>query len=317
MTPRIEESAETLPPLPPLLDFVMPEYTQREQQMLKRLEFPPRPFPIADGNQAVANPDRFGPALLTTVRKMLDPQVKRELMAQRYNYMGYAAAMYITAGARDPALLPLLLRAAIDPDLARFHLVNESWLEMPRILATLAQQDPAPVVSLASWKPLPGASRGLILKTLAFLFIWKRVSRENVVQALRQAFEAGIPASDLDLWDIVLDVCWTVHPHEVVGYLRRQLSSAVCRGLGISRAYVENMNTIPMDRVIADSRSRIAGPIRGYDDFIGILAKDRNLSGGSEDLDEFKPVSAEAKTGRNDPCPCGSGRKFKKCCGAR
>jgi SEC-C motif-containing protein len=23
------------------------------------------------------------------------------------------------------------------------------------------------------------------------------------------------------------------------------------------------------------------------------------------------------KTGRNDPCPCGSGKKFKKCCGAR
>ena len=23
---------------------------------------------------------------------------------------------------------------------------------------------------------------------------------------------------------------------------------------------------------------------------------------------------AEAKVGRNDPCPCGSGRKFKKCC---
>lgn len=23
-----------------------------------------------------------------------------------------------------------------------------------------------------------------------------------------------------------------------------------------------------------------------------------------------------AKVGRNDPCPCGSGKKFKKCCGA-
>ena len=22
------------------------------------------------------------------------------------------------------------------------------------------------------------------------------------------------------------------------------------------------------------------------------------------------------RTGRNDPCPCGSGRKYKKCCGA-
>ena len=26
--------------------------------------------------------------------------------------------------------------------------------------------------------------------------------------------------------------------------------------------------------------------------------------------------AAAAKAGRNDPCPCGSGRKFKKCCGA-
>ena len=24
----------------------------------------------------------------------------------------------------------------------------------------------------------------------------------------------------------------------------------------------------------------------------------------------------QAKVGRNDPCPCGSGKKFKKCCGA-
>ncbi|MCZ2154947.1 MAG: SEC-C domain-containing protein [Bryobacterales bacterium] len=25
---------------------------------------------------------------------------------------------------------------------------------------------------------------------------------------------------------------------------------------------------------------------------------------------------AHPKVGRNDPCPCGSGKKFKKCCGA-
>jgi uncharacterized protein YecA (UPF0149 family) len=24
---------------------------------------------------------------------------------------------------------------------------------------------------------------------------------------------------------------------------------------------------------------------------------------------------ASKSTGRNDPCPCGSGKKFKKCCG--
>jgi len=28
------------------------------------------------------------------------------------------------------------------------------------------------------------------------------------------------------------------------------------------------------------------------------------------------PLRQGAKTGRNDPCPCQSGKKFKKCCGA-
>jgi uncharacterized protein YecA (UPF0149 family) len=30
-----------------------------------------------------------------------------------------------------------------------------------------------------------------------------------------------------------------------------------------------------------------------------------------------KPIKAEAKVGRNDPCPCGSSKKFKKCCGRK
>lgn len=32
-------------------------------------------------------------------------------------------------------------------------------------------------------------------------------------------------------------------------------------------------------------------------------------------LNRPKPTAAEKKVGRNDPCPCGSGNKHKKCCG--
>lgn len=31
---------------------------------------------------------------------------------------------------------------------------------------------------------------------------------------------------------------------------------------------------------------------------------------------EVVPDGTPIKTGRNDPCPCRSGKKFKKCCGA-
>ena len=30
---------------------------------------------------------------------------------------------------------------------------------------------------------------------------------------------------------------------------------------------------------------------------------------------ETPTVREEPKIGRNDPCPCGSGKKYKKCCG--
>jgi len=29
------------------------------------------------------------------------------------------------------------------------------------------------------------------------------------------------------------------------------------------------------------------------------------------------PLQAKTEPGRNDPCPCGSGKKYKKCCGAK
>ena len=34
------------------------------------------------------------------------------------------------------------------------------------------------------------------------------------------------------------------------------------------------------------------------------------------EADEPAACRTSAKVGRNDPCPCGSGKKFKKCCGA-
>jgi len=27
-----------------------------------------------------------------------------------------------------------------------------------------------------------------------------------------------------------------------------------------------------------------------------------------------KPIHTDTNVGRNDPCPCGSGKKYKKCC---
>ena len=32
-------------------------------------------------------------------------------------------------------------------------------------------------------------------------------------------------------------------------------------------------------------------------------------------VEKAKPIRVGPKVGRNDPCPCGSGKKYKQCCG--
>ncbi len=33
-----------------------------------------------------------------------------------------------------------------------------------------------------------------------------------------------------------------------------------------------------------------------------------------ENAEKVEPIRAGKEPGRNDPCPCGSGKKYKKCC---
>ena len=56
--------------------------------------------------------------------------------------------------------------------------------------------------------------------------------------------------------------------------------------------------------------SDLAKRARGKDD---IEAEEELL----EKTEKVEPIKADRTPNRNDPCPCGSGKKYKKCCGAK
>jgi len=49
--------------------------------------------------------------------------------------------------------------------------------------------------------------------------------------------------------------------------------------------------------------------------------RDQQVKAGLPGEDEaplpppVEPIQKDKEIGRNDPCPCGSGKKYKKCCG--
>jgi preprotein translocase subunit SecA len=44
-------------------------------------------------------------------------------------------------------------------------------------------------------------------------------------------------------------------------------------------------------------------------------SENRSVSPDPEAPAASQPIVSESRTGRNDPCPCKSGKKYKKCCG--
>lgn len=45
------------------------------------------------------------------------------------------------------------------------------------------------------------------------------------------------------------------------------------------------------------------------------VAKETSTNQGGDDTLKKQPIKKEPKIGRNDLCPCGSGKKYKNCCG--
>ncbi|MBI4881137.1 MAG: SEC-C domain-containing protein [Planctomycetes bacterium] len=73
-------------------------------------------------------------------------------------------------------------------------------------------------------------------------------------------------------------------------------------------------------RVQTEARAREILSIcdqHGWKVIVGLQPdEDEDVSDVERLLHPLEPARAAPTVGRNDPCPCGSGRKYKKCCGA-
>ncbi len=71
----------------------------------------------------------------------------------------------------------------------------------------------------------------------------------------------------------------------------------------------------PCEKILSDLR---VDPLLHFDpEELGKLRGQYEPEDDEPEEEEFVPrpiVTQEAKVGRNDPCPCGSGKKYKKCC---
>ncbi len=114
---------------------------------------------------------------------------------------------------------------------------------------------------------------------------------------------------------------YKVEAFKMFDELMLNIKSEICRNIFLSAsslmAFEQFFRNIPQRTVHADTNA-FASPEGGAAAAAGGEAKRASdmVSEATEELSKPRtPARAMPKVGRNDPCPCGSGKKYKQCCG--
>ena len=105
---------------------------------------------------------------------------------------------------------------------------------------------------------------------------------------------------------------YKVEAKDMFDELMANIKSEICRN--IFRATTSQQAFEDFNRTVSYSNAADTDQA-GFSAQLSALADEAMADEEMEEAPRATPVRAGPKVGRNDPCVCGSGKKFKKCCG--
>ncbi len=104
---------------------------------------------------------------------------------------------------------------------------------------------------------------------------------------------------------------------ELMVNIKTEICHNIFRSASSLMAFENFLRNVPQ-KTLHQSTSAFGGPASGSDSqqAPGAAGKASDIvSEAAEAVEKARPVRTAPKVGRNDPCPCGSGKKYKQCCG--
>jgi preprotein translocase subunit SecA len=102
---------------------------------------------------------------------------------------------------------------------------------------------------------------------------------------------------------------------ELMVNIKSEICHNIFRSASSLMAFENFLRNVPQ-KTMHQSTSAFGGSTTGSDSQQAQAKKASDVvSEAAEAVEKAKPVRTGPKVGRNDPCPCGSGKKYKQCCG--
>jgi hypothetical protein len=299
------------------------------EELINQLaELPNYPYPEALIEEMIQRREEIIPALLAVIEDA-GKRPKHYINHSRWKTLDFAA--YLLAQFRETRAFKPLCATLGHPAKVTDELWGDIITEdMGRILASVFDGDDAPLRDLMRNRKAYEFVRGAAVpKTYLCLLGSGKISREELETYTEELLSNGLEREPSYAWDGWAGLCADLGFARLVPFMEKAFEDDLC-----------DPSVYGFDEMLQDAASkpkdawkRDAGLI---DDTIKETkwwncwskpVKPKKVTPDTkrealmelpavEQLPQLAEPRTGAKIGRNDPCPCASGKKYKKCCGA-
>jgi hypothetical protein len=248
-------------------------------------------------------------------------------------------ALFLLAHWREKSAWPVFRRLFSLPGATPHDLCSEITTEAgPVLLASVVGERDTELRGMLEDETVEELCRATALEALACLVAWGEKPRAELIRYLRGLFSGRLKAAPANyIWASAVNVACDLEAWE----LGTDIDALFARGLVdesvVDRNFVADAQTGIFGSLwaefimrhtpivdVADATAFLDEPFEGDGNvsnpapesvpvFSSIASEGSTQNPFSET--RRSPVIAPRKIGRNESCPCGSGKKYKKCCG--
>src|SRR5262245_9957583 len=315
------------------------------EEIMKIFSYDDQVFPRHALRQAVEKKDEITPHLLKALERVADaPEDVLEAEDSSHIY-----AMFLLAQFRERRAYPLIIKLASHPPGLVDDLLGDIPTEdLANVLASVSMGDTSLIAELVANEGAEEFARAAAIRSWLALVASGERSREDAMAYYKSLFEGGLEDSNEVVWSELVDAANDLFPEEVYDHIKKAYDDGLVDEHIVHPDWVDEQMVTGKDEVLADLpewnhlvedvnvEMRAWFENREYDDewdededWYEEDEWDEDDEDDDWDADRqrlsalngnnFAPIApyiAPEKVGRNDPCPCGSGKKYKRCCGA-
>jgi hypothetical protein len=295
-------------------------------EIIERFEWLDGRFEREAVEAAVARKDEVIPELLLVLEEIADP-VKAAKLDAEDDYMAHLYAMYLLAQFRETRAYPLMVRIAQLPSDLLESLFGDSLTEsLGSVLASVCDGELEGIQSIIENPEADEWVRGAAFGALATLVGVGVKTREEILSYFADLFHGKLTDKNDVVWSELVTYSTDLYAPELLGEIKATYESGLVDPTFISLDDVlddlAKGKDWAMERLAKDPHRQLIGDtikeMEWWDCFnekktrAVVPALAATNSRWNDSYSGFKRNTP--KVGRNDPCPCASGKKYKKCC---